>query len=64
MTVSTSLPQELTNRLLKTVPFLKKWASNPTLNAYQVAQTTGIPLSTHYQAIIPEFLNIYYAASK
>jgi predicted DNA-binding transcriptional regulator AlpA len=61
---ATTLPKELSNQLLKTVPFLKKWASNPSLNAYQVAQTTGIAQSTLYQAVIPEFLNIYHAASK
>lgn len=61
---STSLPKQLSNRLLKTVPFLKRWASNPSLNAYQVAQQTGIAQAILYQAIIPGFLNIYHAASK
>src|SRR5438105_11160972 len=62
--MATTLPKELASRLIKTVPFLKRWASNPTLNAYQVAQSTGIPQSTLYQAIIPEFLSIYHTASK
>lgn len=64
MMTANALPKELQNRLLRTVPLLKRWAANPERTSHSIASELGIPNPTLCQAIIPEFLNIYNAAMR
>lgn len=63
-TAGAAPPKELSTRLLRTVPFLKRWASTPNVSSYHIAREFNIPDATLYQSILPEFLSIYSAAVK
>jgi hypothetical protein len=58
------ITKELSTKLLRAVPLLKKLAANPSLSSHAAADSLGISPATLYQSIMPEFMNIYNTASR